>query len=111
MTGTPLYRPLVTLEPTPALVVSALNPPPLALGVLVGALSYVLFGTSPEQANRRAGRSGIRWAACRPKVARLPRDAHPHGVGVPTRAATFPGTGLPRAGGRRNLTFVLSEVR
>jgi hypothetical protein len=110
MIETPLYRPRVTGEPTLAVDVSALGLPPLALGLPVGVMPFALLGTSPGRTNRQAGRSGICRAVCRPDAARLPRDAHPHGVGVPTRAATFPGTGLPGAGGRCNLTFVLSEV-
>ncbi len=100
MTGTPLHRPQVTQEPTLAVAVSDLKSPPLALDVLVGAPSFALLSMPPGRTNRRAGRSGIRRAVCRPDAARVPRDAHPHGVGVPTRAATFSWNGLSRAGGR-----------
>ena len=111
MIGTPLYRPRVTREPTLAMAVSALNLSPSALGVPVGAPSFALPGTPPRRTNRKAGKLGTCRAVCRPHAARLPRDTYPHGVGVPTRAATFPGTGLPRAGGSRKLTISLSEVR
>jgi hypothetical protein len=110
MTGSPLHRPQATGEPTLAVAVSSSDLPLLALDVPVSMLSFALLGTSPGQTNRRIGRSGTHRGMYRPNRARLPRDTHPHGVGVPTRAATFPGTGLPRAGGGRNLTFVLSEV-
>ena len=94
MIETPLYRPRVTGEPTLAVAVSALNPAPLALGVPVGVLSFAPTITSPSRTNRKAGRSGTRRAVHRPNAARLPRDAHPHGVGVLTRAATFSWNGV-----------------
>ena len=73
--------------------------------VAVSALPSALITASRSRANRRAGRLGIRHAVCKASVACLPRNEHPHRVGVPTRAATFPGRGLPRAGGSLKLTF------
>lgn len=99
---------LATREPTLAVAVSELNPSLPPLGVPVSAVPFALMAAYPNQANRRAGRSDIRQPAYRTNAACPQRDAHPHRVGIPTRAATFPGTGLPpRRWSLGKLTYAL----
>ena len=97
-------------EPIPAVAVSAPNLPLLPLGTSVSTLPSILVTMTLDRASRKPGKPDPRPAACRANAAHLPRDAHARRVGVPTRAATFPGTGLSCAGGSLKLTFSVMEV-
>jgi hypothetical protein len=95
MTGTPLRCLHSTHEPIPAVAVGtpglALLPPSVPVSALPSALTAALL----SQAHRKPEELDIYRAMGRANAAYLPRDERAHGAGAPTRAATFPGTGLP----------------
>jgi hypothetical protein len=84
----------VAHEPIPAMVVSVLNPSWLALDVSVSASPFALNTTFLRRANWQPGKPGLQRVVCRTNAPHLLRDAHPHEVSAPTRAATFSWNGV-----------------
>ena len=94
MNCTPASRPQATGESLVGENATARFPPIGPISVSVSALSFAPTTVSPNQANRRAARSGAGRAVCRPHAACPLREAHAHRAGVPTRAATFSWNGV-----------------
>lgn len=109
MNCTPASRPQATGESLVGENATALCPLIGPISVSVSALFFAPTIVSPNQAYRRAVRSGAGRAVYRPHV-RAPCERRTH-MGPACRPVQrlFPGRGLPRAGGPSELTFSVME--
>ena len=95
MTGTSICSPRVTRESILAVAVCAPILSFLPLGIPVRPPLSAPNVEPLALADRKAGEASTGRVVYGTTAACLPREKGTHGVGVPTRDATFPGTGLP----------------